>query len=432
MDAAAPLVVLDDDPTGAQAEAGVPVALEWGVELLGAVAAGRPAAVHLLTNTRALTGAEAQSVTRAAAEAGARAFPDSRIVLRGDSTLRAHLLPEYLGLVEALHPGRRPVLMLVPALPAAGRVTEGGVHYIEHDGGRVPLERTEYAVDPDFAYSSARLLDWAEERSEGFFPAASGREVTIEELRGRGAAAVADALSDLSGRGAQAVLAIDCLDSGDLELAAEGVREAGRAGVEFVVRSAPAFVGVLSGAAADRYQPVPRAESAVLVICGSHVPTSTRQLERLARRRPHSVVWVAPEGLAGGAGPETIAAVAGEAAGLMESGGLAVVATSREVLEDGDRLRAGAAIASGLAAILARLRDRVDVVVSKGGITSAVNVREGLESGLAEVVGPLRDGVSLWSVETPERRTLPFVVFPGNVGGDDELADLVEEIGAPS
>ena len=358
------------------------------------------------------------------------AFPDSRIVLRGDSTLRAHLLPEYLGLTEAIHPGR-PVLMLVPALPAAGRVTEGGVQYLERDGERVALDRTEYAEDPDFAYSSARLLDWAEERSEGFFPAASGGEVSIAELRESGGAAVASALATLAGRGGPAVLAVDSIDGDDLALVAEGLREAWRAATDVVVRSAPAFVGVLSGATADHYQPVPSAASAVLVICGSHVPTSTRQLERLARRRPDSVVWVAAERLAGSAGAETIDSAAGEAAARIESGGLAVVATSREVLEDGDRLRAGAAIASGLAAILARLRDRVDVVVSKGGITSAVNVREGLESGLAEVVGPLRDGISLWSVDTPEREGLPFVVFPGNVGGDDELADLVAQIGSP-
>jgi len=162
-----PLIVLDDDPTGAQAQAGVPVALEWGSELLAEVAARRPPAVHLLTNTRALAADEARAVTADAAGAAAAAFPDSRIVLRGDSTLRAHLLPEYLGLRDAVFPGRTPVLMLVPALPAAGRVTEAGVHYLEQNGERTSLERTEYARDPDFAYASARLLDWAQERSGG-------------------------------------------------------------------------------------------------------------------------------------------------------------------------------------------------------------------------------------------------------------------------
>jgi len=213
---------------------------------------------------------------------------------------------------------------------------------------------------------------------------------------------------------------------------ADGLRDAESAGADVAVRSAPAFVGILSGARAERYQPLPRPAAAILVLCGSHVPRSTRQLEALARRRPESVVWVRPERLADGRGEQEIAAGAAAATERLQTGGLAVVATSRAVLQSDDRLRAGAAIASGLAAILARVREHADVVVSKGGITSAVNLREGLESALAEVLGPLRDGISLWSVDTPERKGMPFVVFPGNVGGDEELADLVAAIAAPS
>lgn len=425
---AEPLIILDDDPTGAQAESGVPIALEWGEELLASLAERRPRAVHVLTNTRARSEAEARSVTREAAEASARAFPRSRIVLRGDSTLRAHLLPEYLGLQEAVFPGRVPVLMLVPALPAAGRVTEGGVHYIERDGVRTPLEQTEYARDPSFAYATARLLDWAEERSAGFFSAAAGREVLLADLRARGPAAVADRLVELSGSSAPAALAVDSTTNDDLELVAEGLRMGEDAGAEVVVRSAPAFVGVLAGALADRYQDPPAALSSVLVICGSHVPATSRQLELLARRVPDGIVWVSPEELAGDGREEAISAAVAEASERLDRSRIAVVATSREIFENGDRTRSAARIASGMAAILARLRDRVDVVVSKGGITSAINVREGLEGGLAEVVGPLRDGVSLWSVETPERQAMPFVVFPGNVGSDEELAELVEAI----
>lgn len=424
-----PLVVLDDDPTGAQSQAGVPVALEWKPELLARVAAESPPAVHLLTNTRALFAAEAEALTRQAASAAAAAFPRSPIFLRGDSTLRAHLLPEYRGLRDAIHPGREPVLMLVPALPAAGRVTQDGVHYVERDGARVRLEATEYARDPDFAYTSSRLLDWAEERSNGFFPAAAGREVRLRELRERGRLAVRDALAGLDAAATPAVLAVDAVDVFDLEAAAEGLRLALAAGIEVIVRSAPTFVGVFSGAAADGFVELPDSPGPVLVLCGSHVPTSTRQLERLLERHPESVVWVRPERLAGARSGEEVSGAVAAARERLDEDGLAVVATAREVYENGDRLASGAAIASGLAAILAGSRERVGMVISKGGITSAVNVREGLASGLAEVQGPLRDGISLWSVDTPERPALPFVVFPGNVGGEDDLADLVEAIG---
>ena len=239
-----------------------------------------------------------------------------------------------------------------------------------------------------------------------------------------------DCLGELAASEGPAVLAVDAVDASDLEIAAAGLRQALGEGVEVIVRSAPAFVGVFSGATAEGYVETPTDDGPVLVLCGSHVPLSTRQLEELLERRPESAVWVRPEPLANGTGTEEIAAAVAATRARLDDGGLAVVATHREVFEDGDRLRSGAAIASGLAAILAGARDRAGVVVSKGGITSAINVREGLDSGVAEVRGPLLDGVSLWSVDTPERAALPFVVFPGNVGGDDELADLVEAIAA--
>jgi uncharacterized protein YgbK (DUF1537 family) len=422
-----PLIVLDDDPTGAQSEAAVPVVLEWDPDLLAAVAAERPPAVHLLTNTRATGPGEARSITAAAAAAASAAFPGSPIFLRGDSTLRAHMLPEYEGVREALHPDSEPVLMLIPALPAAGRVTEGGIHYIEREGRRTPLAETEYARDPEFAYSSARLLTWAEERSGGRIPAARGRELHLGRLREAGPEAVVEALAELDEEGA-AALAVDAVDGGDLALIAAGLRLALADGAEVIVRCAPAFVGVYSGAAAEERVDPPTA-GPVLVLCGSHVPTSNRQLDVLLARRPDSVVWMRPEVLVGSDSGVEVAKAIDAASSRLASGGLAVVATERERYVNGDPVRAGAAIASGMAAVLAALRNEVGVVISKGGITSAVNVREGLAARIARVRGPLRDGVSLWIVDTPEQQAVPIVVFPGNVGGADELAEIVEQIG---
>jgi hypothetical protein len=48
-----PLVVLDDDPTGTQAVADVPVLLDWDPTLIREALANGSSAVHLLTNARA-------------------------------------------------------------------------------------------------------------------------------------------------------------------------------------------------------------------------------------------------------------------------------------------------------------------------------------------------------------------------------------------
>ncbi len=197
-----PLVVLDDDPTGAQAVRDVPVLFDASPDGLRAAAGER--AVHVLTNTRALAAAEAYAVTRAAAAAAASALPGAPVILRGDSTLRAHVHEEYAAVRDALHPGAQPPLLLVPALPAAGRVTLGGVHRLLVDGAAVPLERTEYARDAHFAYPDARLLAWAEHRSGGALAAAHGRELPLAALRAAdGPERLAAWLAEVAGGGAR-------------------------------------------------------------------------------------------------------------------------------------------------------------------------------------------------------------------------------------
>src|SRR4029453_16161303 len=158
------LVVLDDDPTGVQTLAGIRVLLAWDQAGRIARALEGRRSVHLVTNARALEPEEARATVAAAARAALEQVAGTQLALRGDSTLRAHLLEEYLGLCDALDRGRPP-LLLVPALPSAGRVTREGVHLIERDGRVEPLHETEYAGDGVFAYSSAGFLEWGERAS---------------------------------------------------------------------------------------------------------------------------------------------------------------------------------------------------------------------------------------------------------------------------
>jgi uncharacterized protein YgbK (DUF1537 family) len=112
--------------------------------------------------------------------------------------------------------------------------------------------------------------------------------------------------------------------------------------------------------------------------------------------------------------------------------GLAVVATPRDRPAGTRTLEAGERIAWNLARVAAALDGAPDVILAKGGITSAVTLRVGLGATSALVVGPVADGVALWRVDRPGGGTLAYVVFPGNVGSDRSLADLIARIvGAP-
>jgi uncharacterized protein YgbK (DUF1537 family) len=44
------------------------------------------------------------------------------------------------------------------------------------------------------------------------------------------------------------------------------------------------------------------------------------------------------------------------------------------------------------------------------------------------VLGPVVDGVTLWRLTAADGREVPYLVFAGNVGGEQTLADLVDMI----
>jgi uncharacterized protein YgbK (DUF1537 family) len=425
-------VVLDDDPTGVQTLAGIRALLGWDAERVGAALVGTRA-VHLITNSRALPPDRVQPLVSGAACVAREAAPDARVVLRGDSTLRGHLLEEYLGVRSVVAPGGWPVLLLVPALPAAGRITVDGVHLFVRDGVPTPLHETEYAADGVFAYASARLLDWAEERSDGLFSAHDGAELSLDTLRAGGHAALANALCEIGARGRPAVCAPDAETEDDLAVIAAGLAAAEAEGCEVIVRCAPAFAGVLAGTTAREPAALPGGER-VLVVCGSYVPQTTRQLARLREAYPGALLEADVHELVDGDHEAETRRLARLASELLDRTGLAVVATPRERPGTAASLAAGERVAAGLAAVVSGVVARPDVIVAKGGITSAVTLRDGVGAAEAEVVGPVEPGVSRWSARWSGGELLDYLVVPGNVGEDELLARLVAGIvrGSPT
>src|SRR3954452_2392232 len=133
------LVVLDDDPTGTQLVHDVPVALQLDRATIAAAIAEGDTVVHVLTNARAHPPAKAYELVHRAALTALDIAPGAQLVARGDSTLRGHVWEEYRAIRDAATPGAWPPLLLVPALPSAGRITVDGVHLLERDGERTPL-----------------------------------------------------------------------------------------------------------------------------------------------------------------------------------------------------------------------------------------------------------------------------------------------------
>jgi uncharacterized protein YgbK (DUF1537 family) len=416
-------VVLDDDPTGTQAMSDVSVVLDGSDARAWSCVRAEDRAVHVLTNSRAHAREDAGALIASAAAAARAQFPGARLVLRGDSTLRAHLWEEYDALRALVAPESEGVpLLLVPALPAAGRITVDGIHLLERDGERVPLDRTEYARDGALAYADAELSRWAEERSGGRFAAAEAVTLPLERLRGpTGASDLAAAILAAGASGRPVAVIPDAETDDDLRTIAVGLSLAEHGGSPVIVRCSPAFVVALTGSA-PRTASASGGDRGVLVICGSFVPGSTAQLERLAQVCPEVGVAAHVSVLAGDGAEAEVERLAQAARARIERGGLAVVATERE-RDPGLVDAAGQQRIAGALAQVAR-RVAAGVVIAKGGITSAVTARDGLGAPWARVIGAVVPGAALWRLSTGT----DYVVVPGNVGGPEMLADVVAAV----
>jgi uncharacterized protein YgbK (DUF1537 family) len=393
------VVVIDDDPTGTQAVSGVRVLLAPDRAGLDAFFAGPERALYVLSNSRALSAADAAALVgriapdarAAAAAAGERVA----VLLRGDSTLRGHVFAE----TDAVEPGA-PVLF-VPAFLDGGRITAGGVHYLVRDGVRTPVAGTEFARDPRFGYRSSRLADWVAETGGRRGIPVPG-PVTAE--------AVAAALR---AAGPGDVVLPDATTAADIDAIVAGLVAAEAGGVTVAVRCAASLAAARAGLACRPLDRIEVPPGRVLVVCGSFTAASTAQVTALG------ALWDRRVEVPAGArpNPTLVRTLADQVAGRL-GGGRALLCTARDWAASADD---GVALMDTLVATVAAVAGQVDGVIAKGGITSARVARDGLGAAWAEVIGQPAPGVALWRL-CGER---PYVVVPGNVGDDRTLADLL-------
>jgi len=175
-----------------------------------------------------------------------------------------------------------------------------------------------------------------------------------------------------------------------------------------------------------------------LVVVGSHVPLTTRQLETLRADRPDTVtVELDVRALIG---DERDAHLAERTAAVAEAieHGTVVVHTTRERIDgaDGDAsLEIARRVSSGVVELVQRVLEAAAprFVIAKGGITSSDVASEALRIRRARVVGPMLPGiVSLWQPDGGPADGIPYVVFAGNVGDADSLARVVATLADPA
>ena len=455
------LVVLDDDPTGTQSVANLPVLTRWEVADFAwafayEVDGQRQRAVYVLTNTRSLDPAEAASrneeIVRNALAAAASADPALRLsfVSRSDSTLRGHypLEPDVIAAtVTAVNGETTDGVVIVPAFPDAGRVTIGGVHYMrgtgEDAGQLTPVAETEFARDASFGFANSEMAKYVEEKSNGRFPADSVIVLDLDIIRAStdpliSAKAIADAIDAATD---STPIVADIVTENDLRALALGLEEAERRGKKLLYRVGPPFVRARIGqeirtelSGDEAYAGNTPSVAGGLIVVGSHVGVTTRQLNALTEQHSAArIVEIDVEKLLGDNAGEYLDETVDTVVAALR-GGDVIVHTSRLLIKTSDAaesLRIARTVSAAVVAVVNRTLKTFPprFVIAKGGITSSDVAAHGLEIRHAIVRGPMLPGiVSLWEPVDGPAKGIPYIVFAGNVGDDQSLAQVTRKL----
>lgn len=436
------VVVLDDDPTGTQTVRDVPVLTRWDeADITWAFDQGG-AGFFILTNTRSLSASLAAERNREIAtrclEVAERLGIELAFASRSDSTLRGHFPLETDVLAQVSTEHGRPIdgVLMSPAYLDAGRVTVDGIHWVRTAEGFSPVASGEYAQDATFGYSSSRLSEWVEEKSQGRIQASSVVGVGIDDIR----AASAPLTGVLRALRGGEVVVIDAVVDDDLRAATASVLAAEHSGARLLYRVGPSFVRARLGQEAqapisddELTRIVGSAGGHGLVAVGSHVGTTSRQLARLAETHDPTMIELDVAEVIGGHTEEHLDDIAQRAASALQDR-LVVIHTSR-LLHTAENAEASLDISRRVSAALTEAVRRVvrlhtpRFVVAKGGITSSDIATVALEIDRAWVRGSMLPGiVSLWQAASGPAEGLAYVVFAGNVGDDDSLARVVDRL----
>ena len=429
--------VVDDDPTGSQAVHGVQVVTVPDEDACAAGFGGPAGTCFLLTNSRSVGERAAAELTenaaRCLAAAARRLGAGVELVSRSDSTLRGHVLAEVAALSRARRQtaGAEPdAVLFVPAFIEAGRVTANGIHWARAGGELVPVGETEFASDRLFGYAASDLKDFLAEKSRGVIRRGDIAGIGLADIRRGGPDRVRDLLS---GQRHGTWVVVDAVEYSDLEAVACGVLLAREQGRSFLFRTGPSFVRALAGL--EPKAPLRGAELVLsrgghgLIVVGSHVKQTSRQVADLMGRGWTVDVELDVPAVISGA-RDVVASAARQVTDALEQSDVLLYTSRTFAAGNGnDGFAVGRAVSAALASIVRQaLTAGPAWIVAKGGITSHDVAVDGLGMRRADVAGQLFPG--LISVFRPADAAsaamgMPYVVFPGNVGDDQALTQVV-------
>ena len=437
------VVVLDDDPTGTQTVHDISVLTGWSVKALRDALINDDSVFYILTNSRSVPADRAAAmndeIARNLARAAREVKRDFVAVSRSDSTLRGHYPAELDALRETLereYGFRFDGHVIIPFFLEGGRFTIGDTHWVQEDDRLIPAAQTDYARDATFGYAHSNLREWIKEKTGARYRADEITSISLDDIRLGGPARVAGLLAIAHN---DMPIIVNAASDGDLDVFVAGLLRAEARGKRFLFRTAASFVRARGGiskrdllSSSELYANSASGQGG-LVVVGSYVQRSSEQLRAL--QGLHNIVSIelnVVRVLVSATRETEITRAVNEINAVFGSSRTALVYTSRELVTGGTKdesLQIGQAISSALIETVRGLAIAPRFIIAKGGITSNDVATRALDVVQARVLGQIAPGVPVWRLGDESRFPgIPYIVFPGNVGNKDTLAQVVKEL----
>ena len=224
----------------------------------------------------------------------------------------------------------------------------------------------------------------------------------------------------------------------DIEVFAAATLAAESTGSRFLYRTAAGFVAARIGQSPQQELLAPEAFSlrnahGGRTVVGSYVPRTTAQLTALLALPDLAAIELSVAALLDDTRRSAVlAASLAEINTALAAGRDTIVSTSRALITSPDAttsLAIGRSVSEALIFLVQHLAVAPRYLIAKGGITSSETATQGLGVRRALVLGQALPGVPVWQLGSEARFPgLGYVVFPGNVGSDTALAELIGKL----
>ena len=457
------VVFLEDDSTGVQKSHDVYLLTDHsdkGIHsgLEDARKAGHRL-VFILTNSRALTSAQAEKLNQQIATTLIEIAQKEKIIIRlgsrSDSTLRGHFPLEPLVLLQSLRDHGQHcdgIIVSHVFLTEMSRVTINKIHMIrfqKQDGSfwYRPVHKTKFATDPRFGYPTSNMPEYVEFKSStsrfGKIPAEDVLHIDIESIRKGGPKEVKHQL--LSAYNGQ-IITFDTLTAQDLQVFVLGLLQAEQNGKHFLYRTAASLPPIrvnMKDIPILYHEQISTStrDSRVLCLWGSIVELSNIQLTTLVNQMPKVLThpFDVQKILHSKDEKEQIIrqAVRRVEEDLTPETQMVIYTVPRqeypmEKLSEEARAMNQQTIAVALQEVYNRCSVQPDVVIFKGGTTSSTGL---FHSGAPRVyvLGQIAPGIPVVKIFPQDNMRFPgkellLVLGPGNVGTASTYVNILKKL----